>query len=75
MTEVVIRWCSIKKMFLKKKNRKIHWKTPAPESLIKLQTSDLQLYLKRDSGTGVFLGILREFSEHLFCRISANDLD
>ena len=28
--------------------------------------SDLQLYLKRDSGAGVSLGILRNFSEHLF---------
>ena len=29
--------------------------------LIKLQASDLQLCLKRDSGTGVFLLILRNF--------------
>ena len=28
--------------------------------------SDLQLYLKRDSGTGAFLSILRNFYEHLF---------
>ena len=27
---------------------------------------DLQLYLKRDSGTGVFLRILRNFQEHFF---------
>ena len=32
----------------------------------------LKLYLKRDSGTGVFLLILRNFLEHLFCRTSAN---
>ena len=30
--------------------------------------SGLQLYLKRDSGAGVSLGILRNFSEHLFYR-------
>ena len=29
---------------------------------------DLQLYLKRDSGTGVFLWILRNFQEHFFYR-------
>ena len=29
---------------------------------------DLQLYLKRDSGTGVFLRILRNFQEHFFYR-------
>ena len=34
--------------------------------LIKLQARGLQLYLKRDSGTGVFLWILRNFQEHLF---------
>ena len=32
--------------------------------LIKLQASDLQLYLKRASCTGVFLWILRNFLEH-----------
>ena len=26
----------------------------------------LQLYLKRDSGAGVFLRVLRNFQEHLF---------
>ena len=36
--------------------------------LIKLQASDLQLYQKRDSGTGVFLWILQNFQEHLFYR-------
>ena len=34
--------------------------------LIKLQGKSLQLYLKRDRGTGVFLWILRNFWEHLF---------
>ena len=34
--------------------------------LKKLRAPGLQLYLKRDSGTGVFLWILRNFYEHLF---------
>ena len=33
--------------------------------LIKLQASGLQLYYKRDSGTGVLLWNLRNFEEHL----------
>ena len=33
--------------------------------LIKFQASCLQLYLKRDSGTGFFLWIFRNFLEHL----------
>ena len=36
--------------------------------LIKLQASGLQLYLKRDSGTGVFLQILWNFLEPYFYR-------
>ena len=35
---------------------------------IKLQDSPLPLYQKRDSGTGVFLWNLRNFSKHLFYR-------
>ena len=34
--------------------------------LIKLQASVLQLYLKRNSGTGFFLWILRNLWEHFF---------
>ena len=43
--------------------RKIYRKIHVPESLflIKLQASILQLYLKRDPGTGVFLRILQNF--------------
>ena len=33
----------------------------------------LQLYLKRDSGTGVFLWILRHFQEHWFNRAPLDD--
>ena len=36
--------------------------------LIKLQISGLQLYWKKDSGTGGFLWILRNFWEHRFHR-------
>ena len=36
--------------------------------LIKMQDWDLQLYLKRDSGLGVFLWNFRHFWEHLFYR-------
>ena len=36
--------------------------------LIRLQAWGLQLYLKRSSGTDVFLWILRDFQEHLFYR-------
>ena len=40
-------------------------KTPVPESLFyKAADWDLQLYLKRDSGTEVFLWILRNSFEH-----------
>ena len=33
-----------------------------------MQTLALQLFLKRDSDTGVFLRILSDFQEHLLCR-------
>ena len=36
--------------------------------LMKFQVSGLHLFSKRDSGTGVFLWILRNFEEHLFYR-------
>ena len=41
--------------------------------LIKLQTRGLQLYEKRDSGTCVFLWILRHFLEQLFYRTPLDD--
>ena len=41
--------------------------------LIKLQPWGLQLYLIRDSGTGVFLWILQNFSEQLFRRTPPDD--
>ena len=63
-------------MFCKKrcswKFCKIHRKTPVPECLNKvagLRSATLlkkRLWQKRDSGTSVFLWILRNFQEHLF---------
>ena len=41
--------------------------------LIKLKASDLQLCLKRDSGTGVFLWILQNSEEHLFYGTTPDD--
>ena len=41
--------------------------------LITLQASGLQLYEKRDSGTCVFLWILRHFLEQLFYRTPLDD--
>ena len=41
--------------------------------LMKLQTWVLQLYLKRDSGTGFFLWILRNLYAHLFYRTPPDD--
>ena len=41
--------------------------------LIKLHALGLQLYYKRDSGTGVLLWILRNFWEQLFCRTPPDD--
>ena len=56
------------------KFRKIHRKTPVPESpfLIKLQVRPTTL-LKKDTGTGVFLWILRNFKEHLFYKTPPGD--
>ena len=42
--------------------------------LTNLHALDLQLYLKRYSGTGVFLWILRKFYEHLFLQNTSRRL-
>ena len=48
---------------------KIHRKTPVPESLFnKVPGLRPTTLLKKDSSTGVFLRILRDFLEHLFYR-------
>ena len=46
------------------------WTCGKVSFLIKLQTWDLQLYYKRDSGTGVFLWVLQRFKEHRFNVVS-----
>ena len=54
-TEAVVRRCSVKKVYLEI-SQNSQEKTCARFSfLIKLQAWRLQLYWKRDSGTGVFL--------------------
>ena len=41
----VIWWCSVKKVFLK--NRKIHWKTPVPESFFLKMLQAKALHFKK----------------------------
>ena len=68
-TEAVVRRYSVKKMLLKiSQNSKL--KPPVPESLflVKMQVSSLRLSLKRQSDTGVFLCILRDFKNTFFKR-------
>ena len=43
------------------------------QSLFQISRPGLQLYRKRNSGTGVFLWILRNFYEHLFHGIPPSD--
>ena len=68
------RRCYVKKVFLKI-SKKLQENTCARVSfLIKLQSSGLQLHLKKDSGTSVFLWILKIFSEHLFLQNTSGRL-
>ena len=62
LSEVVARRCSVKKLFLKISQNSQENTCARVSFLIKL---GLQLYIKRDSGAGVFLWILRNL-EHLF---------
>ena len=62
--------CSIKKLFSKISLNSQENTCARVSFLIKLQ---LQLYWKRDSGTGVFLWILRNFKEHLLYRTPLGD--
>ena len=59
------RRCSGKKVFLQILQNSQESTCPKVSFLIKLQVLGLQLHLKRDSGTGVFLWILRNFKERL----------
>ena len=54
-TEAVVRRCSVKKTFLEISQNSYENTCARASFSIKLQASDLQLYLKRESGTGVFL--------------------
>ena len=58
--------CSIKKKLLKISQNSQEKTCAIVSFLIKLQASVLQLYLKRNSGTGFFLWILRNLWEHFF---------
>ena len=61
-----LRRCSIEKMFLNILQNSQENTCARVSFLIKLETSGLQLYWKRDSGTGIFLWILQNFWEQLF---------
>ena len=62
----VTRRCSVKKAFLKTLQNSQKNTSVRDYFLIKLPASNLQFYLKRISGAGVFLWILWNFKEHLF---------
>ena len=53
--EAIVQRCSAKKGFLENFAKLIQKHLCQSHFLIKLQALDLQLYLKRDSSTGVFL--------------------
>ena len=54
-TEAVVERCSVKKMFLEISQNSQENTCIRGSFFIKLQASGLQIYLKRDSGTGVLL--------------------
>ena len=53
--EATVQRCSVKKVFLEILQNPQKNTSARVSFLIKLQDRDLQLYQKRDSGTGVFL--------------------
>ena len=59
--EVVAQTYSVKKVFLEISQNSQGSTCARVSFLIKLQASGVQLYLKRHSGTGVLLCILRNF--------------
>ena len=65
--------CSVRKVFLEISQNSQENTCVRFSFLIKLQALSLQLYWKRNSGTRVFLWILRNFWEHLFHRTSLDD--
>ena len=68
----VVRRCSVKKMFLKISQNSQENTCARASFSIKLQASGLQLHLKRDSGTVIFLLILRNFQERLFSQTTSS---
>ena len=65
--------CSVKKVFLEISQNSQENTCAKVSFFIKLQASGLQLYQKRDPGTGVFLWILWNFQGHLFYRTPLDD--
>ena len=61
-------FCDVKKLYLEISQNSQENTCIRASFLIKLQGSGLQLYQKRNSGTGVFQWILRNFWEHPFYR-------
>ena len=65
--------CSVKIVLLKISQNSQKNTCARISFLIRLQTLGLQLYLKRDSATGVFLWILCNFQERFFHRTPLDD--
>ena len=59
--EAVVQRCSVKNVFLEISQNSQENTCARVSFLIKLRASGLQLYLKRDPDTGVFLRILQNF--------------
>ena len=65
-SKTITRWFSVKKTLLKVLQNSQENTCLRVSFLLKLKASGLKLYLKRDSGTDVFLWILRNFYKHPF---------
>ena len=66
--EAVVQRCSVKEVFLEISQNSQENTCARASFLIKLKAWGLQLYYKRDPGTGVFLQILQNFTEYLFTK-------
>ena len=73
LSEALVRKCSVKRLFLTVSQKSQENTCVNVPFLIKLKASGLQLYLKIDSDTGVFLWILWNLLEQLFYRTPVND--
>ena len=72
-SEAVTRGVLWKKVFLKISQNFLENTSARVSFIIKLLAWGLQLYYKRDSGTGAFLWILQNFKLYLFDRTPPND--